>query len=101
MRKYLNDEQAKEAIIEIGKRMFAKGFVAANDGNISVKVSDNTLWSTPTLVSKGYMTEDMLVKVDLDGNILEGSLKPSSELKMHVSIGKPGCICGYSCSSTS
>ena len=88
MRKYLNDEQAKEAIIEIGKRMFAKGFVAANDGNISVKVSDNTLWSTPTLVSKGYMTEDMLVKVDLDGNILEGSLKPSSELKMHLRVYK-------------
>lgn len=86
--KKLSDAQAKEAILEIGRRMFAKGFVAANDGNISVKVSDNAIWSTPTLVSKGYMTEDILVKVDLDGNVLEGSSKPSSEIKMHLRVYK-------------
>ena len=55
--KYLDDMQAKEAILEIGRRMYFKGFVAANDGNISVKVGDNEIWATPTLVSKGYMTE--------------------------------------------
>ena len=64
--------------------MYERAFVAANDGNISVKVGDNEVWATPTGVSKGFMTKDMLVKVDLDGNILKGTRKPSSELKMHL-----------------
>jgi L-fuculose-phosphate aldolase len=68
--------------------MYQKGFVAANDGNLSARVSDTLLWATPTGVSKGYMTEDMLVKMDLDGHIVEGSHKPSSEMKMHLRILK-------------
>ena len=81
---YLSEKQAKKAIIDIGKRMYVRNFVAANDGNISVKTGDNEVWATPTGVSKGYMNKKMLVKVDLDGNILEGTCKPSSELKMHL-----------------
>ena len=81
---YLSEKQAKKAIIDIGKRMYVLNFVAANDGNISVKTGDNEVWATPTGVSKGYMKKKMLVKVDLDGNILEGTCKPSSELKMHL-----------------
>ena len=82
---YLSEKQAKKAIIDIGQRMYVRNFVAANDGNISVKTGDNEVWATPTGVSKGYMKKKMLVKVDLDGNILEGTCKPSSELKMHLS----------------
>lgn len=78
--------EAKEIICEIGRRMYAKGYVAANDGNISVKIGSNAIWATPTGVSKGFMTPDMLVKVDLEGNVLEGSCKPSSEVKMHLRI---------------
>lgn len=81
---YLSEKQAKKAIIDIGKRMYVRNFVTANDGNISVKTGDNEVWATPTGVSKGYMKKKMLVKVDLDGNILEGTCKPSSELKMHL-----------------
>ena len=81
---YLSEKQAKKAIIDIGQRMYVRNFVAANDGNISVKTGDNEVWATPTGVSKGYMQKKMLVKVDLDGNILEGTCKPSSELKMHL-----------------
>lgn len=84
--KYLSDEEAKNTIIEIGKRMYQKGFVAANDGNISCKVSEDTIWATPTGVSKGYMTPDMLVKMKLNGEILEGTNKPSSEVKMHIRV---------------
>ena len=84
--KYLSDEEAKGAIIDIGKRMYDKGFVASNDGNISVKVAAHEIWVTPTGVSKGYMSEDMLVKLDLKGNILEGVLLPSSEIKMHLMV---------------
>lgn len=81
---YITEKQAKKAIIDIGQRMYLRNFVAANDGNISVRTGDNEVWTTPTGVSKGYMKKKMLVKVDLEGNVLEGDYKPSSELKMHL-----------------
>ncbi|MFE4524170.1 class II aldolase/adducin family protein [Cytobacillus firmus] len=83
---YLNDQEAKEFICEIGRRIYNKNFVAANDGNISIKVNDRELWTSPTGVSKGFMTPDMMVKMDLSGNVLEGELKPSSEVKMHLRV---------------
>ena len=78
--------EARQGILEVGRRMYARGFAAANDGNITCRVSDNTLWTTPTGVSKGYMSEEMLILVDLDGNVLEGTGKPSSELRMHLRV---------------
>lgn len=84
--RYLSDREAKKQILEVGRRMYAKGFVVSNDGNISCRVSPTTIWTTPTGVSKGYMTLDMLIKVDLEGNILSGKSKPSSELKMHLRV---------------
>jgi len=83
---YCTDQQAKNLILDIGRRMFERRYVAANDGNISIRTGENRVWVTPTNVSKGDMTEDMLICVDLDGNILEGSRKPSSELKMHLRV---------------
>lgn len=84
--KYPTDAEARAEIIEVGKRMYTSGYVAANDGNISARVSENEIWATPTNVSKGFMTEDMLVKLDLNGNILDGKSKPSSEIKMHLAL---------------
>ena len=78
--------EIKKEICEIGRRIYKDGFVAGNYGNISGKVSDNEYYCTPTGVSKGAMTEEMLVKLDLDGNVLEGTRKPSSETKMHLRI---------------
>lgn len=86
--KYLSDFEAKKMICEIGRRVYAKGFVAANDGNITIKTGPNAIWATPTGVSKGFMTPDMLVKVDLTGKVLAGKLKPSSEIKMHLRVYK-------------
>ena len=86
---YLSNAEAKQQIIDFGKKVYARGFVAANDGNITVRVGKNEVWCTPTGVSKGFMTEDMLVKMDLDGNILEeGSKAPTSEIKMHLRVYK-------------
>lgn len=59
---YLTKKQARKAIIDIGQRMYIRGFVAANDGNISVRTGENEVWATPTGVSKGYMKKKMLVK---------------------------------------
>ena len=84
--KFMTDFEAKRAILDVGRRMYDKGFVAANDGNISCKVGPRTLWTTPTGVSKGFMTQDMLVKMNLDGKVLMGKMKPSSEVKMHLRV---------------
>ena len=84
--KYMSDFEAKNAIIDIGKRMYMRGFVAANDGNITCRVGPNAIWATPTGVSKGYMKPEMLVKLDMSGKVLQGSAKPSSEVKMHLRV---------------
>lgn len=82
--------ECKQQICHIGKRMYDSGFVAANDGNITVKLSECEIITTPTGVSKGFMTPEMLIKVDMEGNVLEGggNWRPSSELKMHLRIYK-------------
>ena len=79
-----NTGKMKDEIIEIGRRMYEKGYVAANDGNISVRADKDTIWVTPTGVSKGHMHTDMLVRMGLDGSIAEGTYRPSSEVKMHL-----------------
>ncbi len=83
---YPTDAQAKADILAAGRKIYQRGLVAANDGNLSVRVGENALWVTPTGVCKGDMTEDMLVKMTLDGTVLEGTRKPSSETKMHLRI---------------
>jgi len=82
--------EIKKQICEIGKRIYDKGFIAANDGNISVKISAKEFLCTPTGVSKGFMTPDMICKVDADGNVLQakGGYRPSSEIKMHMRVYK-------------
>ena len=77
-------EEIKQEICEVGHRLYDHGFVAANDGNISVKVGPNEYYCTPTGVSKGSLTPDMIIKIDGEGNKLEGKLNPSSEIKMHL-----------------
>ena len=73
-------EEIKQEICEVGHRLYAQGFVAANDGNISVKVAENEFYCTPTGVSKGSLTPEMIIKIDAEGNKLEGTLNPSSEI---------------------
>ena len=86
MSKFMNESEAREMICEVGRRAYNRNFVAANDGNISVKVAPDEIITTPTGVSKGYMTADMMVKIDLSGKVLEGSSVPSSEVKMHLRV---------------
>lgn len=86
----MNHEErtARTLICEVGRRLYQRNYVAANDGNISVRLSDGTILATPTNVSKGYMDEDMLVRLDLEGNLLSPGLRPSSEIKMHIRVYK-------------
>ena len=85
---FLSEQQAIQEILEVGRRMYQRGFANANDGNISARIGENEVITTPSGVSKGFMTEDMLVKVDLEGNVLSGTMKPSSEVKMHLRLYK-------------
>lgn len=84
----VSEFELKKQICDIGKRIYNRGMVAANDGNISVKLSDNEFLCTPTGVSKGFMTPEYICKVDAKGNVLQanGSFKPSSEIKMHMRV---------------
>ncbi len=85
-----NEDEVRKQICDIGKRIYSNGFVAANDGNISVRISDDEILCTPTGVSKGYMTPDMICKVNMAGETLKtnGANRPSSEVKMHLKVYK-------------
>ncbi|MDO5573607.1 MAG: class II aldolase/adducin family protein [bacterium] len=84
----VSEYEIKKQICDIGKRIYDRGMVAANDGNISVKLSENEFLCTPTGVSKGFMTPDYICKVDKEGKVLQanGNFKPSSEIKMHMRV---------------
>lgn len=83
-----SEYEIKEEICEIGKRIYNRGMVASNDGNISVKLNDQEFLCTPTGVSKGFMTPEYICKVDKDGKVIESNsgYKPSSEIKMHMRV---------------
>ena len=83
---YKNSAVAKRAIIDAGKRLYHFGYVAANDGNITARMEDGTVWCTPTGVSKGSMNEDMLVRVDMTGKVIEGKWQVSGEIQLHLAI---------------
>ena len=80
------EEQIRADIVEAGRRMYARGYVASNDGNISARLGDDRLITTPKSVSKGFMTPDMMVIVDYDGRKVSGDRDPSSELPMHLEV---------------
>ncbi len=73
-------------IVEIGKRMYERGFVAANDGNISARLRDGSILITPTGVSKGDMSPETLLCITPEGEIISGEDKKSSETDMHLRI---------------
>ena len=80
------EEQGRADIVEAGRRLWERGYVASNDGNISARLDDKRLMTTPKSVSKGFMTPDMMVVVDYDGNKVSGDRDASSELPMHLEI---------------
>jgi L-fuculose-phosphate aldolase len=84
----LNEWKLREQMCEIGRRVYAKGFVAANDGNISFRLSEDRVLCTPTRISKGFMKPDDLCIVDLDGKQVAGTKKRSSEILLHLSVMK-------------
>ncbi len=78
--------EIRASILEAGRRLHDRFFVASNDGNISARLPDGTILITPTTVNKGDMRDEDLLTVDLDGKVLAGSRRPSSEMKMHLAV---------------
>lgn len=79
-------ESERTLMCAVGKLLYDRGYAAANDGNLSLLVAPGRLLLTPSGVSKGRMTPDMLLVTDLDGQVLEGDRHPSSETKMHLAV---------------
>jgi L-fuculose-phosphate aldolase len=81
--------EAKKVIIEVGLKCWQKGWVAANDGNITHRISENEILCTPTGVSKGMLTMEHICMVNMKGEVLgRCPYKPSSEIKMHLRVMK-------------
>ena len=83
-----NIDALRRDIVEVGRRLWMRGFVASNDGNISARLGPDRLLMTPASVSKGFMTPEMMVVTDLDGKVVEAApgRKPSSEALMHLVV---------------
>jgi L-fuculose-phosphate aldolase len=84
----VNEYKLKEQICEIGRRLYNRGFAAANDGNITVRLNDKELLCTPTMVSKGFMKPDDICKVDYEGKQLAGNKRRTSEVLLHLAVYK-------------
>src|SRR5919206_854181 len=78
--------QLRADIVEVGRRLYARGYTASNDGNISVRLDGGRLLMTPANVCKGFMHPDMMCITDLDGKKLAGERNPSSEMQMHLEV---------------
>jgi L-fuculose-phosphate aldolase len=83
---YVNEWKLREEMCEVGRRVYNKGFAAANDGNISYRLDETRVLCTPTRVSKGFMKPDDLCIVDLDGVQISGKRLRSSEILLHLTI---------------
>lgn len=81
------NSELRRKIVEISKRLYDRGLVAGAGGNVSArKPGSEEVLITPSGLCKGYLKVSDIVKVDLDGNVLEGKLKPTSETPMHTAI---------------
>jgi len=80
------EREYREDIVQIGKLVFQKGWVAANDGNISLRLDGERILATPTGVSKGMLGMDDLIVVDMQGDKISGRLERTTEIAMHLKI---------------
>jgi L-fuculose-phosphate aldolase len=80
------EKELRQDIVEVGRLVYQKGWVAANDGNISFRMDQDRVLCTPTGVSKGMMHPDDLIVCDLKGNKLYGTKERTTEIAMHLLV---------------
>lgn len=78
--------ELRQEIVEIGRLVYQKGWVAANDGNISIRLDSERILCTPTKISKGMMSPEDMIIVDYQGNKIAGNRDRTSEIAMHLTI---------------
>src|SRR5580693_6782833 len=84
------DRKHREEIVRYGRMLHERGFVAAMDGNLSVRLDRNRILVTPTCVSKGAMRARDMVIVDLEGRRVAGRRNVTSEIGMHLLVSGRG-----------
>lgn len=82
------EKKLKNTIVEIASLMHKKGFLAGTDGNLSVLTDDKKVLITRSGVNKAFLKAEDILTVDLDGKIIDGKFKVSSELAMHLKVYK-------------
>lgn len=82
----VSEESLRREICSIGARLYQRGYSAGNEGNISIRLSDDRVLCTPTLVSKGSLRPDDLVVIDFDLNVIEGDKACTSEARLHLAV---------------
>ncbi|MFN0172893.1 MAG: class II aldolase/adducin family protein [Bryobacteraceae bacterium] len=80
------EREHRQDIVEVGRLVYQKGWVAANDGNITIRLDEERILATPTGVSKGMMHPDDLIIVDMQGNKIAGRKERTSEIAMHLTV---------------
>ena len=81
-----DEQELKRQLCEYGRRAYDKGLVAANDGNLSVRLDENQVLCTPTLQCKGFLKPEDICTVDLDGKHIAGKKRPTSEIRLHLEV---------------
>ena len=80
----ISEREARRDIVDVCRAVYQRGWIASTDGNVSVRLGPDRVLATPTSIHKGRMTEGDLIVVDMRGEVVHGSRKPSSELRMHL-----------------
>src|ERR1700681_3936159 len=80
------EQQLREDVVGAGRMMYERGWIAANDGNLTVRLDDERILATPAGVCKGRMRPEDLIVCDRAGNKLSGSGEPTTEMAMHVAV---------------
>ncbi len=79
----MSSHQLKQEIVRVCRMLHRKNYLAATDGNVSVRLGDRVL-TTPSGINKGLMEADQVLTVDLTGRVLNGEGRPTSEIRMHL-----------------
>jgi L-fuculose-phosphate aldolase len=83
---YDTEYTLRHEIVRVGQLLYDRGLIVARDGNISARLSDELIITTPSGACKGMLDPEELVIVDLEGQTQGGSRRPSSELQMHLAV---------------
>lgn len=79
-----SEREYRQDIVEVCRRMYGRGFISGSDGNVSIRLGANRLLSTPSGMNKGFIAPNDLIVTDMGGKKLQGELKPTTEIFMHI-----------------